>query len=188
MKVGIPSILAFCLSSAAAVACSPAPNERAYSEKNGICGVTHFANEYGSEGLSDAIDLGKGFVSQLFYDGTACGYAHSQIVSDCSKAQAVVFGPSSYAGAMTEEEEAILASEPFAVLSASVESSAASAQHLSLVEIKELAKQARMINADIVSISGTVIGISNTTREPEHAYDFSCGCKHYYPNTAGANS
>ncbi|WP_152612811.1 hypothetical protein [Leisingera sp. ANG-M6] len=178
--------MALSISASAALACQPGLNQQAFSEMKGICGVTHFAEEFGSEGLSEAVDLGAGFVSQLYHSGSACAVAHSQIVSNCAEAKAVVFGPGSYAGAMTKEELENRQEEPFQVLSLQVEASAGAGNPMDLAEIEAIAKNAEMINADTVTIIGRRIGISNSERRPAHTYDLTCGCKHYYPDSAGA--
>lgn len=130
----------------------------------------------------------NGVVSQIFHDGTACGYAFSRIIVDCTIGEAVVFGPSSYGGAMTDVEVAVRDLQPYEQLSQRIDQLADAEQPIKVQEIFETANRNNMPNAKIVSIVGTQIGISNSDARPQHNYDFSCGCKLYYPNSQGAKS
>ncbi|WP_425049910.1 hypothetical protein [Psychromarinibacter sp. S121] len=175
-------ILAFALAAPAAQACEPIYREGVDRFDGPNCGVTYFKDGISDEGISPADDLGGGFVRQTYFDGFACAATQSGVVIDCNAGQAVIYGPS----ALIE-----FAAEPgpenaqYAGTYAAVDAAAKAGTPLPLGEIKRRA--AGMANAAIVPVVGKAIGISNTGAPSNRRYDLSCGCKVFYPGSAGAS-
>lgn len=164
-----------------ALACSPVPLLAGTVQRDGVCGIYHNDDAYMSRGISDAEDLGGGFVVQYYFEGNACYGRVSMIVADCAGAQAVVFGPGPTEGPMSPVPEG----DVWKQLEAQLRGGAAAGRPMPVAEIAAHAVGARFINAAVVTIPGQV-GISNDEAAPRHDYNLGCGCGVFYPGSVGA--
>ncbi len=166
-----------------AQACSPVPLVVGNSVQDGACGIYFNDDAYLARGISDAENLGGGYVAQYYFEGNAC-YGHvSMIVADCTLGQAAVFGPGPTEGPMQPAPEG----DVWKQLEAQLRGGAEAGHPMSVAEIFAHAKGAGFINAAQVTIPGRV-GISNDEAAPAHDFDLGCGCKTFYPGSAGAGS
>lgn len=167
------------LAAGAAGACEMVYMEGRESMRFGTCGITYFDDGIEDEGVSAAVDLGKGYVQQVYWDGHACAARQTTIVVDCNADQAAIFGPSGLI-----EFPAPIPPGQWTDLQNAVEAASAAGAPLPLTEI--VARASGLNNAAIVPVSGRAIGISNHGAPSDRRFDLGCGCKAYYPGSAGA--
>lgn len=164
-----------------ALACSPAPLAAGTVQHDGVCGIYYNDEAYIARGISDAEDLGGGFVAQYYFEGNACYGRVSMIVADCAAGQAAVFGPGPTEGPAQPATEG----DVWKQLEAQVRGGAEAGRMMSVAEITAHAQGARFINAAQVTIPGRV-GISNDEAQPLHDFNLGCGCRAFYPGSPGA--
>lgn len=171
----------------AARACTPGENTRAERIRDGLCKDRHTEVPYGEVGLYDARDLGQGFVSQVYSEGTACAHSYSMVVLDCARDAAAIFGAYDFTpGVMSEAEAQKARGGQYSLLVDRIEAAAKAGRPMQVAEIVSQARKAKLENAAEVSVAGKRIGITNSPNPSRYRYDLSCGCRLYYPESAGA--
>ena len=179
----LAATLAAVVIGAPAFACEPAPFAAGTRQDNGNCSMSYFDDVVTQRGTGYASDLSGGFVAQYYTEGNACYMTASMIVVDCNAGKAVIFGPGPTVGAGAGMPPA---SDPFERLSGQVEAAGKAGKPMSLGAVLGGA-QGKFANAVAVAVPGRV-KISNDDSAPRHSFDLSCGCKLYYPGSAGAGN
>ncbi|WP_299932647.1 hypothetical protein [uncultured Pelagimonas sp.] len=163
------------LASGGALACSPAPNDQAKTELGAACSVMHVKAPFGREGLSGAENLWLGYAAQVHSVGDGCFVTETQILLDCAKDEAVLFGPGQPLS--TTDHQAAIAGA-----------------------YGEVVKWARTDPVDLDTTydkavsAGLWVERLETLSKPvhpaqsEHPVDLTCACRLFYPETKGAGA
>jgi hypothetical protein len=160
-------------------AINPRPSERRIDFENCSANILHDRLEYAA--LSEATDMGGGFVRQVLTDGQYCALVDTNfVIHDCSSGRAAIFGEVRPGFAFYFEGE-----EPPKYRSVDlylrVESAAAEGEPLSIDEILGLARETSVSTVVEAKTTGK-IAING------HRFPLGCGCKLFYPDSAGAQN
>jgi hypothetical protein len=135
------------------------------------CSYTHIPTTIRAVGLSEAVDLGGGFVLQHATDGNACYREWNIIVHDCNQGSLVVVGP---ARADYGDEAPV----PMYDIFERIQSDAAAGRPMSLDSLTSLATS--------LGYSGT-LQVPVGTRLSINGYSVpsDCACRAFYPRLGG---
>ena len=162
----------------AAYACEPMlmkPSNRLERLEN--CAARIQYGTTSSAGLSEAKDLGAGFVLQVMRDGEACGGDEiEQVVQDCNSGRVALFGEEYGPFWIVDPDSPPVASD---VLIEKVLAASAKGKPLSVDEI--LAKAAKAgIKYRLEAETRSTLAING------YKFRLGCGCKTFYPDLPGA--
>ncbi|EEW26483.1 hypothetical protein Rsw2DRAFT_0763 [Rhodobacter ferrooxidans] len=153
-----------------ALACSPMPVVASATPMRGEgCAIAYNLSEYRTVGLGSIRDLGHGFLSQVAFDGTACGAEENLVVLDCNAGLAAVAGPTRWSLMDLE------GTKTAAALLEDQVAAAVQAGDGSLDAVAALATKAGM--PDLLRIKADAAINLNGQKLP-----LRCGCTTYYPD------
>ncbi|ATG47419.1 hypothetical protein CEW89_07455 [Celeribacter ethanolicus] len=162
------------------------PYEKSSVKRGEMCEIFYEDRGHiGPEGLTKARDFGNGFVAQDYVEFGSKLF----VLSDCARAEALVIGPIHLSvGAFSPEEAAQLEVEfretPFYKATKEAETHAANGT-LDLSVLRDR-YQSQVETATLISVAKKVV-LDIRGDKPMHRYDLGCGCKFFYPESAGAS-
>lgn len=163
--------LAFALPGAA-LACNIVPIvPSATPERRANCSYTHLVSEIRAVRLSEAVDLGGGFVLQYALDGNACYHERNIVLHDCAARDLVVVGPERADYPWDPEP-------PMFDIQERIQTEAEAGQPMTLTALTELAQSHGYADTLRVSV-GTRLSING------YSVPSNCACDTYYPRASG---
>jgi hypothetical protein len=172
------SAVAVILQSGFALACEPepqTPSNRLVRLDN--CAAEIQYSEYSYARISEAEDLGNGFVLQYLIDGSACDPSEvDDVVQDCNSGRAAIFGGVRGAFMTIEPDGKPAASE---VLLERIRATTSKGKPMSIDQILASAKNAK-IPYVLEAETRSTLAING------HKFRLGCGCRTFYPDLPGA--
>ncbi len=163
------------LASGGALACSPAPNDQAKTELGAACSVQHVKVPFGGEGLFEAENLWLGYAAQVHYAGDGCYVIETQILLDCAKDEAILFGPGKPLST-TDHKDAMAGAYGEVVKWARI-------GPVDLDTTYDKAVSAGLLVERLETLSKLV-----HPAQAEHPVDLTCACRLIHPETKGAGA
>jgi hypothetical protein len=172
IRLGVAALV-LGIQSVPAIACSivdMTPSDQPMRGAN--CSYYHIATTIRAVGLSEAVDLGGGFVIQHATDGNACYREWNIVVHDCNARSLVVVGPA------RDDYGPEQAEVPMYDIFNRIESDAAAGHPMSLAALTSL--------ADSYGYAGT-LRTAVGTRLSINGYNVpsDCACDTFYPGLGG---
>ncbi len=163
----------FGIQSVPAIACSigdMTPSDQ--PQRGASCGYYHIPTTIRAVGLSEAVDLGGGFVLQHATDGNACYNEWNIVVHDCNVGSLVVVGPT-----RADYGAEVVAAPMYDILER-VESDARAGRPMSLDALVGLARSNGYSDTLQVPV-GTRLSINGFSVPTD------CACETFYPRLGG---
>ncbi len=151
------------------------PSNRIIRLDNCAARIQH--GETSAAALSEAKNLGSGFVLQVMTDGEACsGNEMDQVIQDCNSGRVAVFGEDYGTFWIIDPNAPPIASD---VLLEKVMAASAKGKPMSIDEILAKATKAG-IAYQLEADTRSTLAING------HKFRLGCGCKTFYPDLPGA--
>ena len=145
-------------------------------EQLGNCAARRIYDEFASAELSEAEDLGAGFVLQDMSDGESCsGYEINHLIQDCNTGRVAVFGEYYPAFWLVDVNAEPVASR---MLLDQVRAASAKGNPMSVDGILAKAASAGITNR-LEAETRSTLAING------HKFRLGCGCKTFYPDPPG---
>jgi hypothetical protein len=151
------------------------PSQTRMDGKNCSAWIAH--SSFGQASLSEAEDVGGGFVLQSLFDVEACsGGEIDNVVQDCKSGRAAIFGEvhrALWAPETDKNGEVILTKSE--ILMSQIEQRAKNGNPMRVDEILSAAREVA-IDYVIEAKTDSVVAING------HRFKLGCGCRTYYGN------